>query len=628
MARPDGNGNPSQALMLAAIAIIITGLYFAQDVLIPFALAALLAFLLAPLVTRLERIGAGRILSVILVVILSFGVIGTVGWVVTGQLISLSNRLPEYRENIVSKINRVRQSAGGLSRSTEVIREIGKDLSKPSTRPATAPAVPAEVNVDAAAASRDEEEPVPVILAEPELSPIGFLRENVSPLLSPLATTGIVIVFVIFILLQREDLRDRLIKLISHGRLILTTQALDDAAGRISRYLLMQLCINVTYGIPIGVGLWFIGVPNAVLWGLLATVLRFLPYVGPWLAASMPILLAFAAFDTYTPLLLTIGLYIVIELISNNVMEPWLYGASTGMTPVAILVAAVFWTWLWGPIGLLLSTPLTVCLVVIGKYVPQLSFLSVMLGDEPVLSPPMRLYQRLLAMDQAEAEELVEEYLEDHSLLETYDQLLIPALGLSEQDRHRGHVDEKRQHFIQGTVRSMAEEFGRKLGLRDGRIEDHAGDVSGQRSRSAEAEGPCVLCLPASDEADEIVALMLAQVLTQVTGCARYVPTDALASEMVEIVGRYGSQVVCISALPPSSAARARYLCKRLRRAAGNLRLVIGLWTVRGDPSRLRSRLACADSDGIASTLAEAVSRLQPLIKTLPQKPVEPAPHA
>ena len=177
----------------------------------------------------------------------------------------------------------------------------------------------------------------------------------------------------------------------------------------------MQLVINVTYGIPIGIGLWFIGVPNAVLWGLLATVLRFLPYVGPWLAASMPILLAFAAFDTYTPLLLTVGLYIVVELISNNVMEPWLYGASTGMTPVAILVAAVFWTWLWGPIGLLLSTPLTVCLVVIGKYVPQLSFLSVMLGDEPVLSPPMRLYQRLLAMDQAESEKLVNDYLEDHT---------------------------------------------------------------------------------------------------------------------------------------------------------------------------------------------------------------------
>ena len=625
MARPDSSSKSSQALMLAAIAIVITGLYFAQDVLIPFALAALLAFLLAPLVTRLERLGTGRIFSVIIIVLLSFGLLGVVGWVVTGQLVNLANRLPEYRENIISKVDYLRRSAGGFSRSTDVLKEISKAMAGPSTLPTTAPTTapastrPAQGTQLVPNAADEPVRPISVVLAESESSPIAFLRENVSPLFGPLATAGIVIVFVVFILLQREDLRDRLIRLVSHGRLLVTTQAMDDAAQRISRYLLMQLAVNVTYGIPIGVGLWLIGVPNAILWGLLATVLRFLPYVGPWLAAGVPILLAFAAFDTYTPLFLTIGLYVVIELISNNVVEPWLYGASTGMSPVAILVAAVFWTWLWGPIGLLLSTPLTVCLVVIGKYVPQLSFLRVMLGDESVLSPSMRLYQRLLAMDRHEVEDLVAEYMKDHTLLETYDQLLIPALGLSEQDRHGGRVDEKRQQFIRETIRAMVEKFGKDLGLRDGKVEDYMGATATEQNKNVEAEGHCVFCLPASDEADEIVALMLAQVLTPVIGSARYVPTTVLASEMVQIVGRYGSQVVCISALPPASVARARYLCKRLRQASGDLRLVFGLWTVRGDPARLRSRLACSDGDAIVSTLADAVSRLQPLVKTLPR---------
>jgi predicted PurR-regulated permease PerM len=629
MARPDGGASKSPpVLMLASIAIVVAALYLARDVLMPFALATLLAFLLAPLVTRVERLGAGRVASVIIIVAMSFAVVGAVGWIVAGQVLDLANRLPEYRGNIAAKVDRVRASADGLSRSREVLKEISKDLSRPATQPATAPGQPAEaLGGTAGAPAAEPPEALAVVLSEPEPSPLEFLSDSISPLLGPLATAGIVIVFVIFMLVQREDLRDRLIRLVSHGRMTVTTVALDDAGGRISGYLLMQLIINITYGIPVGIGLYFIGVPNAALWGLLATVLRFLPYIGPWLAAAMPILVAFAAFDSYTPLVLTVLLYIFMEIISNNVMEPWLYGTSTGMSPVAILVAAVFWTWLWGPIGLLLATPLTVCLVVIGKYVPQLSFLGVMLNDQPVLSPPMRLYQRLLAMDRAEVDQVVAGYMKAHSLLQTYDQLLIPALGLSERDRHRGLVDEQRQQFIRYTVRSIAAGLGQTLGLEGQGIEQSAEPAAAPRKGSA-APGPRVLCLPASDEADEIVAMMLAQVLTQVTCCARYISTAALASEMIQIVQRHGSQVVCISALPPSSTSQARYLCKRLRRSMRDLQLVIGLWNTRADRARLRQRLACTDSDSVVSTLADAVARVQPLVKTLPQKPAEPAPNA
>jgi len=369
-------------------------------------------------------------------------------------------------------------------------------------------------------------------------------------------------------------------------------------------------------------------VPNAILWGLMATLLRFIPYIGPWIAATVPLLLSIAAFPDSRHFFLTAGLYIVIELISNNAIEPWLYGSSTGLSTVAVIVSAVFWTWLWGPLGLLMSTPLTVCLVVLGKYVPQLQFLDILLGDEPVLEPHVKVYQRLLAMDQEEATELVEEYLKEDGkqLVDVYDEVMIPALGLAEHDRHRGLLDDQRQKYIRQSMKEMVEDLGERYRLPDSEAEgseqtkarngngngngngDHDHDDENERLRA------CVLCLPARDEADEIVAMMLSQMLEQ-SGCAaKYIPVAALASEMLEIVEKYDAKLVCISALPPSALAHARYLCKRVRGRMKNVPVVIGLWGAKIDAKKALARLACSDKDRVVRSLSEARSEITPVV--------------
>jgi predicted PurR-regulated permease PerM len=629
MARPEVTPRYSQVLLLATVALCLTGLYFARVVLIPIALSILLSFLLAPLVSRLERWRFPRIPAVIAVMLVVFGLLGILGYVVAGQILDLTNKLPSYQGNIAGKIERVKSHLGGFGRGSDILDRIKHDLSRPMSQPVAAtqaatrpvtqvttpqstPALPQAIGNLAGGPT-----PTPIqvqIVSEP--NPFKFLEETLSPWIDPLTTAGIVTIIVIFMLIQREDLRDRMIRLVSRGHLNLTTQAMDEAATRISRYLLMQLLVNVTYGIPIAIGLYFIGIPNAILWGLLATLLRFIPYIGPWIAASIPIVLSIAVFPGYRQAVETIALYLVVELISNNAVEPWLYGTSTGMSSVAILISAMFWTWLWGPVGLLMSTPLTVCLVVLGKYVPQFQFLDIMLGDEPVLEPPMRIYQRLLAQDSEEAQDLVEEYLQEKTLLEVYDQVLVPAMGLAEYDRHRGHLTEERHKFICDSMKEIIEDVGERYRLPT--IEESQATVPGTvPNTKSPIKRPCVLCLPARDEADEIVAMMLAQVLDQSSCETKFVPVAALASEMVEAVSKEGTPIVCISAVPPSAVAHARYLCKRLRARMDSITLVVGLWGAKGDLKKAMARLRCDDSDKIVTTLAEAIAQVQPLVTSM-----------
>jgi predicted PurR-regulated permease PerM len=620
-------------MMLAAIALIVAGLFFARDVLIPIALAILLSFLLTPVVTRLERMGLNRIGSVLAVVTVGFLVLGMIGWIVAGQIIDLARDLPSYQDNIHNKVVQLRGSGGAFSDAKKVVDQIGKDLAekRPESQPATQPAaaLPGTTNehpldtplVDQSVrnlAGKPTTDPIQVKVVD-DRNTFQVYGEILGPYLTPLGTAGIVIVFVIFMMIAREDLRDRFIRLVSRGNINITTQALDEASTRISRYLLMQLVVNVTYGIPIAVGLWLIGIPNALLWGLMATVLRFIPYIGPWIAAAMPILLSLAISQSWTLPIYTILLFVVIELISNNVIEPWLYGTSTGMSAIAVLVSAVFWTWLWGVPGLLLSTPMTVCLAVMGKYVPQLQFLNILLGDEPVLEPPMRVYQRLLAMDQEEATDLVEEYLNDKTLIQLYDEVLIPALGLAEQDQHAGRLDADRRQFIRRAMREIVDDLGERHRLPVGKVDDASEEVQANSVKAtADANSSvCVVCLPARDEADEIVAMMVAQVL-EIGSCqAKYVPVDALASEMVEAADRHRARIVCISALPPSAVTHARYLCKRLRAQIPDISLVVGLWGAKGDIAKTRARLSCKETDQVVRSLTEVVEQIQPLVQTL-----------
>ena len=738
MARPaDVQTKSSRFVVLASMCIVVAALYFAQEVLIPLALAILLCFLLGPLVSRLERYRLSRAPAVVTVVTAVAAVLLMLGWVVTAQLLNLADRLPEYEGEIVSKVKGFRNQFGGEGGITDKIGHVAKEIQDATTQPASQPASQptsqeAGGTKDAAAAGgvpvpsdgpgagggapprgppggdggrpRDpvdqmgddplgaaareisgappaeappagttKANPLWVVALPAPSSPVKTLGSYVGYVASPLGTAGLVLVFVIFILIQREDLRDRMIRLVGHHDLNVTTTALDDAAGRISRYLLAQAIVNGTYGVAVAIGLWLIGYfvgdkpfPSFVIWGLLCAVLRFIPYIGPWVAAVFPIALSLAVYPGFAVFFWTAGMFVVIELLSNNLMEPYLYGASTGMSTIAVLVSAVFWTWLWGAVGLLLATPLTVVLVVIGKYVPQLRFLDILLGDEPVLAPPERIYQRLLAADQEEATDLAREYLKELGLERTFDEVLNPALSLAEQDRHRGRLDEQRQLYVRQAMRDMVEELADEWRLRQDREDADAmkaaaaatvaaakgtgvldsgsaaptpststassgGNGNGSPGTSHGAAGPSaadpapdrapavriprdctvnVAVLPAHDEADEIAGQMFAHVLSFRGYCAFAMSVANLASEMVEAVEAKEAHVVVVSAMPPAAVAHSRYLCKRLHARFPDVSMVVGLWTMRGDLKKAKDRVTCIGTVQVSTTFAAALEQV------------------
>ncbi|MXQ12193.1 AI-2E family transporter [Microvirga makkahensis] len=564
----------SPILTAGGIVLAIGALYFGQDIFIPFALAVLLSFALTPLVNWLRRFRLPRIAAVIVAVTLAFILIAGIAFVVGRQLIQLANNLPAYQTTITQKIRSLQQSAPGggvVEKVTTTIEDLGKEISGDKTKPVQPKPGPGTESAP--------QEPVTVRLEAPQARPLEIIRTVIGPLLAPLATAGLVVIFVIFVLLEREDLRDRFIKLAGAGDLQKSTQAINDAAARVSRYLLMQLVVNLTYGIPIGVALYFIGVPNAVLWGLLAAVLRFIPYLGPFLAALFPIALAIAVDPGWTMLFWVVGLFLVAELVSNNVIEPWLYGSSTGLSSLAIIMAAIFWTSLWGPVGLFLATPLTVCLVVIGRYVPQLEFLGVLLGSDPVLAPEERFYQRLLAGNLEEAVEIAEEYVDECSSREFYDNVAIPALRLAENDRQRSTTDTNYRRQVADmavcVVREVEDHVGEKAA--DG-VEASKDAGEGDRPSAGEARPPSVLCLAGRTELDRAAAEMMAQVLEERGIGARVLPPIAVSQGALGQLDLKGIEVVSLSYLHPQPQVYARYICRRLRRRAPHIKLVVCCW--------------------------------------------------
>ncbi len=614
--RLNGQGSPSTGFTtLASFVIIATVLYFAKEVLIPIALATLLSFLLGPLVLRLGRWGLGKIPSILLVVAMASSVIAVVAWLVMAQLIHLAEQLPGYQQNLHAKVMSIRKPHGGglFARTSQMVNAVQKELDSLSPD-----------NDGASTNTPASDKPLAVEIKPPRPTPLQVIENVAGPVLKPLATAAAVVFFVVLMLFQREDLRERFLKLVSRGELNVATQAVDDASQRVSRYLLMQLIVNVTYGVPIGVGLYFIGVPNAFLWGLLATLLRFIPFIGPWIAASIPIILAFAVDPGWTKVILTLALYLGVEVLSNNIIEPWLYGASTGVSNIALLMAAIFWTWLWGTVGLLLSTPLTVCLLVLGKYVPGLSFLSVLLGSEPVLEPEARFYQRMLAMDDEELLALTEKYLNDHNVAEMYDNLLVPALGLAEEDRHKGALAEMRQAFIVQNTRELIEMLAERSPP-----DDETKDLP-------ETGGPpVVLCIPAKDEADELAALMLEQLLAKKGIHARALSVKTLPREISRQIRKDQIQAICISAIPPFAVTSARLICRRLKLEFPNLKIVVGVWSLSAQPTDVSNRLGSSCPDALVTRLSEAVNRLESMLQTAPasgaaavRTPSQPAANA
>jgi predicted PurR-regulated permease PerM len=584
---------PSWMLNLASIAVVVAALYLAKAVLVPLTVVVLLSFLLSPVCDWLERRRLPRIPAVLVTVVLGFIVLGGMGWTAVVQITQLAPKLPQYQNNIEAKLHSVNEYAvAALDKLTRMEQETDQEVS-PSDQAAT----PQGTNAL----------PFSVRVLSSQPSPLQIFGGIFGTLLEVLATAGIVFVLVVYFLVRREDLRDRCIHLIGKGHVTVTMQTLEDAGTRVSRYLSMLFVINVSYGVSVGIGLALIGLPNAVLWGILATVLRFIPYIGPWIAAAMPIGLSLAVSPGWVTPLLTVGLFVALELFSNNVLEPWLYGRSTGVSAAAVLVAAVFWMWLWGPVGLLLATPLTVCLLVVGKHVPQFSFLHILLGSEPVFEPKARIYQRLLAGDQEEAAEVLEECLSRQPLVEVYDTALIPALALAETHWQLGELNESKHDFIMQSLKELVQYQGERL--RKTRAEEETDPAPMAVGDSpvvdpTDATGLGILCLPARSEADEIASMLLAQVL-QTGGClAQTVPVTPLAGEMADLVARHQAEVVCISATPPAAVMHARSLCRHLRDRFPGLAIVVGLWDAQGDLDKARERLGCGAT--VVATLADA----------------------
>lgn len=591
-------GKSGQVLVYLATAVLaIVALYFGKPVLMPIALATLLAFLLSPLVNALCRTGLQQPIAVTMVVVLMFSILGAMIWGFGRQMSSLAHQLPDYRENIREKIADLRSADNGsaLQRVRQAWREIKGDLRRPASTSTNRVSQAAITGTNAPV----EAEPVPVVVKGQTSTNVWSIPTALGPLVQVLATAGLVIVLVIFMLLRKRELRNRFIVLCGYSRMPTATRALDEAAERISRYLLMQTIINGTFGLAVGTALYFLGLPYALMWGFLAALLRFIPYVGPWLGALMPILLSLAVFPGWLHPFMVLGLILIFELISNMLMEPLLYGQTVGVSEVALIIAVAFWTWIWGPIGLALATPLTVCFVVLGKYVPGLSFLPLLMGDEPVMKTPLLLYQRLLAMDDTEVFEIVADYTKKHELIELYDDLLLPALQTAKRDCLNDALSPDHLDYIVSTIGQI--------------ISRTAAESRGSTVLDPPSDAHEVLGIPVEDTGDELAMSMLANILPA-SIVLKSISADALSGEILDQIQQRGVSVVCMGAIIPGGTPESRYLAKRLNSSFPEIAVILARWGMQ-DEKKERELTRLPGIKGLAATLAEARNYIVELVR-------------
>lgn len=572
-------GGPAMAALVIA-AIAIAGLYFARPVLEPLALAVLLSLLLSPAVHWLQHYRLGRMPAVFATVLFAFVVIIGLAAAIGEEAINLVQNLPQYENNIATKIRSLSgvPGAGIVARTTRVFQELSNEV---------AAAAPSLAGASAAGGA-----PIPVEVHSSELASLLTLGNVVGPILSPIASCGLVFLFVVMMLLKREDLRNRVLRLAGARDLHRTTAAMNEAAERVSGYLLAQLGVGIAYGVPIGLCLAVIGIPNAVLWGILGVAFRFIPYLGGALTAVFPIALAIAVSPGWGDLAWTLLLFATMEVIIGNFVEPWAYGRSTGLSAVAVTAAAVFWTWLWGVAGLLLATPLTVCLVVLGRHVPNLQFLDILLGNQPVLSPEETLYQRLLARDPEEATEQAEAFARDKSIEAFFDEVALPALVIAQHDSDRGVLTAKGRGVL-------AEGFAVVL---DNLTEDDP-VVTEPDTETA----PAIACLAVQSELDLAASLMLQHLLrlgghhnvVSLPGAALPFNLDRLPLNDVELI--------CLPLLSTTSTARVRYLVRRLRRRLRGATIIVACL----DAADVGGEVITAiGADKVATTLRDAVAAI------------------
>jgi len=632
-----------QGLIIAAI--VITALYVGREILVPLALATLLSFVLTPPLLFLRRLGVPNVLGVATLVSAAFLLIFSLGWLISSEATQLATDLPRYQSTLAEKISKITKSTADvpvIKTATQALEEFQKELAhpKPDTSVGTVPSPPEQ--------AEDKSKPVPVEIHEPEPQPFEVLQRLAGTLLPPIATAGIVLLFVIFILLQRQDLRDRLIRLFGTSDLQRTTAALNDAATRLSRYFITQLLINSAFGIFIAFGLWLIGVPSPTVWGILAMLMRFVPYVGSFIAAAPPLILAAVVDPGWSTLLLTAALYLISELAMGQLVEPVVYGHGTGLSPIAIVIATVFWTWLWGPLGLLLSTPLTVVLVVLGRHIEGLQFFDLLLGDRPALTPEQRLYQRLLTGDSAEAADQLETCMkEGQPLASCFDEVVLKALQSAHHDAERGALDGENleriattikemignlrdvdpQHWFQKIMQDKADAAGDGLASLTVAEEkdDFAPLKAGDLAPGWEAEG-AVVCIGGRTGLDDAAAALLSALLEKLGVNSRTLSSEAISPAHIVSLDATDAKLIYLSfmSIAPSSA-HVRYLVRRLRGIIpSGCSILVGYWSGNGNEA-VKALKETAEADAYATTLRQAVAiitstaRPQSADKTIPK---------
>jgi predicted PurR-regulated permease PerM len=609
-------GDGAATAIVAAITVSL--IYFGRDVLLPIALAILLSFVLAPLVRMLQKWRIPRGFSVIAVVLLTFLGLFALGGTIAMEATQLARDLPNYKSTLDAKISSFRSTiveGSPFARAAGVLEHLGKEISNPVT---------AGMN-----AMTQSPEQVPVVVRQAPAGPFERLSSVISDLLHPLATTGVTFTYVIFILLQREDLRNRLIKLAGMHDLHKATTALDDAGRRLSRLLLAELAVNSAFGVVIGTGLWMIGVPSPVLWGILSAILRFIPYIGALISGLFPLTLAIAVEPGWSKAILTGLLFISLDAFVGNLIEPLLYGRSSGLSPIAVVVSATFWTFLWGPIGLVLAVPMTICLVVMGRHVESLRFLDVMLGSEPPLSPPEIFYQRILAGDAAEEVGRAEKVLRQKPLSAYYDDVALEGLKLAHNDITCGSLDLSRIGTIRTTMGAIIDRIGEygdqtllqkampnTQSMHNTKVtaaefsaaqDDIHGDLAGSGGQPFASKRPArvpVLCIAGHSKLDECAALMLAQLLGKHGLNARVEGPETLSAAGMFHVETESTAIVLLSYFDSNSPAQKRFAVRRLRKRLPNATILLGCWMAGGDTANLRELVKV---DGIATTLKEAL---------------------
>lgn len=624
--------DPARTLDTLATALVILltigVLYFAREILVPIAIAVLLSFVLSPPVKVLRNIGLGKTGAVGIVVFLAFAFAVGVGYLLTRQIADLAAESSRYQAAVTQKFDYVRDVVthnpllGKLNTVVDDVRRVEPAAKKSEPKERPTPSGSQEAGNPSPA-----QKPTPVEIIQPPPGAFQILQTVGGAAATPLVTAAFVALFIIFILMQREDLRNRFIRVVGFGDLNRTTLAMNEAAARLSRYFLAQVLLNLSFGLIAAVALAIIGVPSAILWGIVAAFMRFIPYLGSIGAALFPVLMAAAATSGWTMAIETAILFAFMEIITGQVIEPLVFGAHTGISPIAVVVSATFWTWLWGPVGLVLSMPLTVCLVVLGKHVERFAFLDVMLGDAPPLTAAQSFYQRMLVGDPSEIVDHAETFLKDYSLLAYCDTVAMRALLMAQRDVRRGALEEERQTVIRDAMREVIDDLAELAESAESSPPDKTAPAAPVDVEDEGIEAPAepklpdkgvderwrrdyaVVCIAGRTPLDEAAADVLASLLKHRGIGVHVEPAESLTKNTVHQLVEHQPELVILSFLDADlSVAQARFAVRRIRRRLPDVPLAAAFWMKEADEARTKALCADVRCETCVSSLPDALA--------------------